>query len=225
MFKWVTVSVTHSHSPHLRLYFLYLLRKLRLAFFLRLAVHVITHALSIYSRCIPPLPTVRRELLHIACAAFAILAFGRHECGRLFARCIGGIGWFFLLGFHTGNRAVDLLRRRCLHLCCAVRVGIDRGHHRIMPENLRQRLDVDSVLQCHRREGVAQIVEADVLASGALEDIRQPLSDGGRLPRIVGIHRRREGHTTRNTLKTVLLLGISFLLLAVESWLEGIVSV
>ena len=72
---------------------------------------------------------------------------------------------------------------------------------------------------------MAQIVEADVLASGALEDIRQPLSDGGRLPRIVGIHRRREGHTIRNTLKTVLLLGISFLLLAVENWLEGIVSV
>ena len=35
----------------------------------------------------------------------------------------------------------------------------------------------------------------------------------------------RKGHTIRNTLKTVLLLGISFLLLAVESWLEGIVSV
>lgn len=35
----------------------------------------------------------------------------------------------------------------------------------------------------------------------------------------------RKGHTIRNMLKTVLLLGISFLLLAVESWLEGIVSV
>ena len=35
----------------------------------------------------------------------------------------------------------------------------------------------------------------------------------------------RKGHTLRNTLKTVLLLGISFLLLSVEAWLEGIISV
>ena len=35
----------------------------------------------------------------------------------------------------------------------------------------------------------------------------------------------RKGWTIRNTLKTVILLGISFLLLAIEGWLEGIVAV
>ena len=35
----------------------------------------------------------------------------------------------------------------------------------------------------------------------------------------------RKGLTIRNTLKTILLLGIAFLLLAVEGWLEGVVAV
>ena len=35
----------------------------------------------------------------------------------------------------------------------------------------------------------------------------------------------RKGLTIRNTLKTILLLGIAFLLLAIEGWLEGVVAV
>ena len=35
----------------------------------------------------------------------------------------------------------------------------------------------------------------------------------------------RKGLTIRNTLKTILLLGISFLLLAIEGWLEGMIAV
>ena len=35
----------------------------------------------------------------------------------------------------------------------------------------------------------------------------------------------RNGWTIRNTLKTIILLGISFLLLAIEGWLEGFVAV
>lgn len=35
----------------------------------------------------------------------------------------------------------------------------------------------------------------------------------------------RKGLTIRNTLKTILLLGISFLLLAIEGWLEGVIAV
>ena len=60
------VSVTPSHSPHLRFHFLDLLRQFPLAFLLRRAVHIITHALAIHSRRVPPLPAVRRQLLHIS---------------------------------------------------------------------------------------------------------------------------------------------------------------
>lgn len=35
----------------------------------------------------------------------------------------------------------------------------------------------------------------------------------------------RKGYTVKNTIKVILLLGVAFLLLAVESWLEGVVSV
>ena len=90
---------------------------------------------------------------------------------------------------HTGDRTVDLLRRRCLHRRRTVRVGVDRGSDRSMPEDFCKRFDINPIFQSHRRESVAQIVETNVLASGTLENLRQSLSAGGWLSRIFRIHR------------------------------------
>ena len=49
-------------------------------------------------------------------------------------------------------------------------VGVQREACRKMPQHTRYGLDVHTVLQCQRCEGMAQVVEPDMLQPRVLED-------------------------------------------------------
>ena len=42
-----------------------------------------------------------------------------------------------------------------------MRVGVQRKPCRKMPQHARYSFDVHTVLQCHRREGVSEVMESD----------------------------------------------------------------
>ena len=73
---------------------------------------------------------------------------------------------------------VDLACRRLPHLVCDVGVDVQRGTARYMPDHRREGLDVHPMLQGHGGEQVAEIMEADVFATGPLQNGGQMLADG-----------------------------------------------
>ena len=73
---------------------------------------------------------------------------------------------------------VDLACRRLPHLVCDVSVDVQCGAAGHMPNHRGEGLDVHPMLQRHGGEQVAEIMEADVFATGPLQNGGQMLADG-----------------------------------------------
>lgn len=137
------------------------LRKLFLAFDLGRRVDVVGSSFAVYRWCVSTLPTVRWELLDVSCAGLSLFAlicfkfrFRRGFCTRLPTYS------YIARRLYTADFAVDIACRRPSHFIGRMRIGVNGGCHRIVTEERGNRFYINAVLDCHRCEGMAQIVEA-----------------------------------------------------------------
>lgn len=116
------------------------------------------------------------DLGDTACARFMPLVFVRLEgAGGGLSRCCLCLH----LWFNSGDALVDFCCRRSPHLVRDVGVYVQRSAAGHMADDGGQGLDVHAVFQRGGSEGVAQVVETDVLALGPLQDGVEPFSNGG----------------------------------------------
>lgn len=142
----------------------YKLRELFLALRFGRRVDIVGGSFAVYRRCVATLPTVRRELLDVSRAGLSLFALvGFKFCFRRVFRAWLLTCPHIALKLYTADFAVDVACRRPSHFVGRMRIGVDRGCHRIVTEERGNRLDIDAVLYRHRCECVAQVVEANVL--------------------------------------------------------------
>ena len=134
---------------------------------------IVGGSFTVYRRCVPTLPAVWRELFDVSCAGLSLFAlvgfkfrFRRDFRARLLT-CS-----YLALRLYTADFAVDVACRRPSHFVGRMRIGIDRGCHRIVTEECCNRLDIDAVLYRHCCEGVTQVVEANVLTICVFQYLR-----------------------------------------------------
>jgi len=140
-------------------------RQLFLAFCLSFGIDVPGHAPAVDDGGVSALPKVVVNLADAARAGFASLSFvGLKGAGGRFP---GSISRFCRWGFLT-NALINLCCRSPLHFVCNMGVDIQRGAAGHMADDSGERLYIHPVLQGGSGEGMPQIMEADMLALGAL---------------------------------------------------------
>ena len=70
-----------------------------------------------------------------------------------------------------------------------MRISVQREACRKMPQHARYGLDVHSVLQCQRCEGVSEVVKSDVRQSGVFQDFLVQIYDGVWVVHLAGCRR------------------------------------
>ena len=80
-------------------------------------------------------------------------------------------GYSFQILHHSFHEAAHLLRRLFLHLPCGVGVGAQGEPGIVVPRHGGHGFDVHAVLEGCGGEGVTEIMEADMLQSGVLQDL------------------------------------------------------
>lgn len=125
---------------------------------------------------IPSLPQIVVDLSDAPSAWFAAFPLVRLEgAGGEFP----GRGFRLLCGLDLADSPVDFACCRLSHLIGDVGVDVQCGAAGHMPNHRGEGLDVHPMLQRHGGEQVAEIMEADVLAPGPLQNRSQVFTDGG----------------------------------------------
>ena len=160
------------HLCDFRFHGFYQLCELFLAFLSCLGVYVLGDAFAVDSWREPPLVEVVIYHSNASCAGLAYLALVRLKfrlCGGWLLTCLGWL-WFGHFGVCTAYFSVNANRRLLLHGVRNVAVDIQRGFCADVADHSRQGLNVHAAFERHGSEGMAQVVEADTLAVGSLED-------------------------------------------------------
>ena len=122
------------------------------------------------------LPQMVVDLSDAPGSCLAPLALVRPECAGSGFLC-GGFCFCRKLGL--ADSPVDFACRCLPHLIGDVGVDVQRGAAGHVPDHRGEGFDIDSVFQRHGGEQVTQVVEADVLAPGPLQNRSQVFTDGG----------------------------------------------
>lgn len=140
------------------------LRKLFLAFRFGRCVDVVGCSFAVNRRRIPTLPTVRWELIDVSCAGLSLFALVSFKFRFRRGFCTWLLTYSYIARrLYTADFAVDVACRRPPHFIGRMRIGVDRSRHRIVTEECGNRFYIDAVLDCHGCEGMAQVVESNVL--------------------------------------------------------------
>lgn len=164
--------------------------QLLLAFLSGLGIHVPPDPFAVgTSGRVFALPEVVVELVDAAGAGFAVLALVGLE-----AALVGGLSLLTRRDGSVGlaDLTVDFGGRLKLHGVGDVGVDVQGGGRGDVADDHRQGFDVHAVLQCHGGEGMAQVMEANLLALRPLQCLLHPAADEVGRQRTVLLHRRRE---------------------------------
>ena len=171
----------------------YQLSKLFLTFLSCLCVDILGDAFAIHSRCEPSLVEVvvyhgdasRTALAYLALVGLKFLLRRGFRGGGFI--CLGrlhALREFGHLCVCTADFSVDPHGCLLLHGVGDMAVDVERGLRADVAYHSGESLDIHAVFKCHRSEGVAQVVEAYLLALRSFEDLLEFAVDRVGIPRL-----------------------------------------